>query len=108
MRAWIITGTARSMINGAIRFRRTPPSDPLEEGRGLRPYRDTMVIIQCEIVSTKNVAEDGTLNAERMATYETLSLKIVAEYGMLNANHMAALLLSMCALLCFLVRAKNH
>ena len=95
-------------MNGAMWLRRNPPTNLLEEGRGLRPYRGTMLIIQCEIVPTESVAEDGTLNAERMATYLTMSIKKVAENGMPNANRMAACLLSMCALLCFLVRAKKH
>ena len=38
-------GAFRAMMDGAMRLRRTPPTDPLEEGRGLRPYRDTTVTI---------------------------------------------------------------
>ena len=95
-------------MNGAMWLRHNPPTDLLEEGRGLRPYRGTMLTIQCEIVPTKSVAECGTLNAERMATCLAMSIKKAAEYGMPNANCMAACLLSMCALLCFLVLAKKH
>ena len=72
-------------MNGAMWLRRNPPTDLLEEGRGLRPYRYAAMTMLCETVLRKKAAE----------------------YGMPNANCMAACLLSMCVLLCFFVLAKK-
>ena len=62
-----ILSTAISM-DGLLRLRRTPPTDLQEEGRGLRPYRYSAMTMLCENVLPKKAAEDGMLNADRMAT----------------------------------------
>ena len=97
----------RFSMNGAMRLRRIPPTDLLEEGRGLRPYRYSTMTILCETTFPKKAAEDGTLNADRMATCVKKMVKKVAEDGMRNADHMATFSSALCFLLCVLVLAKN-
>ena len=65
------------------------------------------MIMLCETVLPKKAAEDGMLNANRMATCVNIVVKVVAEDGMRNANHMATYSSSRCFLLCVLVLAKN-